>query len=161
MPVWKEDAEGLRAFAAMHKELIVASSYSKTLACTTSVLALVLWLLPTVKPLIAHFSQMKPAIRANVNSPAHGASVVATILSNDALRAIWEQELTDMRQRIQRMRQLFVNTLQEKGANRDFSFIIKQNGMFSFSGLTKEQVLVSARRVWRICGCFWSRTWPG
>lgn len=50
----EEDAEGLRAFAAMHKELIVASSYSKTLACTTSVLALVLWLLPTVKPLIAH-----------------------------------------------------------------------------------------------------------
>ena len=50
--------------------------------------------------------------------------------SNDALRAIWEQELTDMRQRIQRMRRLFVNTLQEKGANRDFSFIIKQNGMF-------------------------------
>ncbi len=47
-----------------------------------------------------------------------------------------------MRQRIQRMRQLFVNTLQEKGANRDFSFIIKQNGMFSFSGLTKEQVRI-------------------
>ncbi len=47
-----------------------------------------------------------------------------------------------MRQRIQRMRQLFVNTLQEKGAQQDFSFIINQNGMFSFSGgLTKEQVL--------------------
>ena len=46
-----------------------------------------------------------------------------------------------MRQRIQRMRLLFVNTLAEKGADRDFSFIIKQNGMFSFSGLTKEQVL--------------------
>lgn len=85
---------------------------------------------------------MKSAIRANYsNPPAHGASVVATILSNDALRAIWEQELTDMRQRIQRMRLLFVNTLQEKGADRDFSFITKQNGMFSFSGLTKEQVL--------------------
>lgn len=88
------------------------------------------------------FSQMKSVIRANYsNPPAHGASVVATILSNDALRAIWEQELTDMRQRIQRMRLLFVNTLQEKGASRDFSFISQQNGMFSFSGLTKEQVL--------------------
>ncbi|MGC6744105.1 aminotransferase class I/II-fold pyridoxal phosphate-dependent enzyme [Escherichia coli] len=87
----EEDAEGLRAFAVMHKELIVASSYSKkTLACTTSVLALVLWLLPTVKPLIAHSAKMKAAIRANYsNPPAHGASVVATILSNDALRAIW------------------------------------------------------------------------
>ncbi|SQD05426.1 aspartate aminotransferase [Escherichia coli] len=101
---------------------------------------------------------MKAAIRANYsNPPAHGASVVATILSNDALRAIWEQELTDMRQRIQRMRQLFVNTLQEKGANRDFSFIIKQNGMFSFSGPDKRTSAASARRVWRICGCFWSR----
>ncbi len=50
----EEDAEGLRAFAALHKELIVASSYSKTLACTTSVLALVLWLLLTVKLLNAH-----------------------------------------------------------------------------------------------------------
>jgi aspartate aminotransferase len=58
---------------------------------------------------------MKSVIRANYsNPPAHGASVVATILSNDALRAIWEQELTDMRQRIQRMRLLFVNTLQKK-----------------------------------------------
>ena len=54
--------------------------------------------------------------------------------------AIWEQELNDMRQRIQRMRLLFVNTGRE-GADRDFSFITKQNGMFSFSGLTKEQVL--------------------
>jgi aspartate aminotransferase len=46
-----------------------------------------------------------------------------------------------MRQRIQRMRQLFVNTLADKGAQQDFSFIIKQNGMFSFSGLTKDQVI--------------------
>lgn len=53
-PWLEEDAEGLRAFAALHKELIVASSYSKTLACTTSVLALVLWLLLTVKLLNAH-----------------------------------------------------------------------------------------------------------
>ncbi|PPZ39170.1 aromatic amino acid aminotransferase, partial [Escherichia coli] len=87
-------------------------------------------------------SQVKAAIRANnSNPPSHGATVVATILGNDALRAIWEQELTTMRERIQRMRQLFVNTLQEKGAKQDFSFIINQNGMFSFSGLNKEQVL--------------------
>ena len=89
---------------------------------------------------------MKSVIRANYsNPPAHGASVVATILSNDALRAIWEQELTDMRQRIQRMRLLFVNTLREKGASRDFSFIIQQNGMFSFSGLTKIRCCVCVK----------------
>ena len=70
-----------------------------------------------------------------------GWTLVDTGFANDEVRAIWEQELTDMRQRIQRMRLLFVNTLQEKGASRDFTFITKQNGMFSFSGLTKEQVL--------------------
>ncbi|MDP1159348.1 aminotransferase class I/II-fold pyridoxal phosphate-dependent enzyme, partial [Klebsiella variicola] len=88
------------------------------------------------------FSQMKSVIRANYSHPpAHGASVVATSLSNDALRAIWEQELTDRRQRIQRMRLLFVTPRQELGASRDFSFLSQQNGMFSFSGLTKAQVL--------------------
>ncbi|TVS73946.1 aspartate/tyrosine/aromatic aminotransferase [Escherichia coli] len=138
----EEDAEGLRAFAALHKELIVASSYSKNFGLYNERVGACTLVAADSETVERAFSQMKAAIRANYsNPPAHGASVVATILSNDALRAIWEQELTDMRQRIQRMRQLFVNTLQEKGANRDFSFIIKQNGMFSFSGLTKEQVL--------------------
>lgn len=126
----------------MHKELIVASSYSKNFGLYNERVGACTLVAADSETIDRAFSQMKAAIRANYsNPPAHGASVVATILSNDALRAIWEQELTDMRQRIQRMRQLFVNTLQEKGANRDFSFIIKQNGMFSFSGLTKEQVL--------------------
>lgn len=138
----KEDAEGLRAFAALHKELIVASSYSKNFGLYNERVGACTLVAADAETVDRAFSQMKSAIRANYsNPPAHGASIVATILSNDALRAIWEQELTDMRQRIQRMRQLFVNTLQEKGANRDFSFIIKQNGMFSFSGLTKDQVL--------------------
>ena len=138
----EEDAEGLRIFAECHDELLVASSFSKnfglynervgafTLVCATKAVADVA------------FTQVKTVIRANYsNPPSHGAAVVATILGNDALRAMWEQELTGMRQRIHRMRQLFVNTLQEKGAQQDFSFIIQQNGMFSFSGLTKEQVL--------------------
>nr|ECH1190941.1 aspartate/tyrosine/aromatic aminotransferase [Salmonella enterica subsp. enterica serovar Infantis] len=138
----EEDAEGLRAFAALHKELIVASSYSKNFGLYNERVGACTLVAADAETVDRAFSQMKSAIRANYsNPPAHGASIVATILSNDALRAIWEQELTDMRQRIQRMRQLFVNTLQEKGANRDFSFIIKQNGMFSFSGLTKDQVL--------------------
>lgn len=140
--VWKEDAEGLRAFAAVHQELIVASSYSKNFGLYNERVGACTLVAADEATVDRAFSQMKSVIRANYsNPPAHGASVVATILSNDALRAIWEQELNDMRQRIQRMRLLFVNTLAEKGADRDFSFIIKQNGMFSFSGLTKEQVL--------------------
>ena len=66
--------------------------------------------------------------------------MVTTILSNPELKEEWIEELTTMRERIQRMRQLLVTTLQEKGTKQDFSFIIDQNGMFSFSGLNKEQV---------------------
>lgn len=138
----EEDAQGLRIFAAKHQELIVCSSYSKNFGLYNERVGACTIVAASSDVADIAFSQVKAVIRANYsNPPAHGASVVATILSNAALRAIWEQELTDMRQRIHRMRQLFVNTLQEKGAKQDFSFIINQNGMFSFSGLTKEQVL--------------------
>ena len=137
----EEDAQGLRLFAEKNPELIVASSYSKNFglynervgACT----------IVTKDSVTAEkaFSQAKAIIRANYsNPPAHGASVVTTILSNPELKEEWIEELTTMRERIQRMRQLLVTTLQEKGAKQDFSFIIDQNGMFSFSGLNKEQV---------------------
>ncbi|MEB6335043.1 amino acid aminotransferase [Serratia rhizosphaerae] len=138
----EEDAQGLRIFAAKHQELIVASSYSKNFGLYNERVGACTVVAADAETADRAFSQVKAAIRANYsNPPSHGAAIVATILSNDALRAIWEQELADMRQRIHRMRQLFVNTLQEKGAQQDFSFIINQNGMFSFSGLTKDQVL--------------------
>ena len=137
-----EDAEGLRIFAASHHELLVASSYSKNFGLYNERVGALTLVAASNEVAKTAFSQVKYSIRANYsNPPSHGAAVVATILGNDALRTIWVQELSDMRQRIQRMRQLFVNTLAEKGANQDFSFIIKQNGMFSFSGLTKDQVV--------------------
>lgn len=137
-----EDAEGLRIFAAAHQELLVASSYSKNFGLYNERVGALTLVAASSEAAKTAFSQVKYSIRANYsNPPSHGAAVVATILSNEALRTIWVQELTDMRQRIQRMRQLFVNTLAEKGARQDFSFIIKQNGMFSFSGLTKDQVV--------------------
>ncbi|MBO8133396.1 MULTISPECIES: amino acid aminotransferase [Dickeya] len=137
-----EDAEGLRIFAAKHKELIVASSYSKNFGLYNERVGACTIVAADTATVDTAFSQVKAAIRANYsNPPSHGAAVVATVLSNESLRNIWEQELTAMRERIQRMRHLFVSTLQEKGANQDFSFIINQNGMFSFSGLSKDQVL--------------------
>ncbi|ORM69242.1 amino acid aminotransferase [Pantoea rwandensis] len=137
-----EDAEGLRIFAASHQEFLVASSYSKNFGLYNERVGALTLVAASNEVAKTAFSQVKYSIRANYsNPPSHGAAVVATILGNDALRTIWVQELSDMRQRIQRMRQLFVNTLAEKGANQDFSFIIKQNGMFSFSGLTKDQVV--------------------
>ncbi|MBU9830994.1 amino acid aminotransferase [Rahnella rivi] len=138
----EEDAGGLRLFVEKHKELLVASSYSKNFGLYNERVGACTLVAADADTADRAFSQVKSVIRANYsNPPAHGAAVVATILGNPALRTLWEQELSDMRQRIHRMRQLFVTTLQEKGAKQDFSFIINQNGMFSFSGLTKDQVL--------------------
>ena len=87
------------------------------------------------------FSQVKSGIRANYsNPPAHGAAVVTEILNDPELYAEWDKEVADMRDRIQEMRTLFVQTLKDKGVQGDYSFIERQNGMFSFSGLTPEQV---------------------
>src|SRR5690606_10065065 len=86
-------------------------------------------------------SQLKVCARVNYsNPPAHGGAIVATILGNASLRAQWERELTEMRTRILSMRRAFVDGLEAAGAKQDFSFITNQKGMFSFSGLSKDQV---------------------
>ncbi|MEI9532934.1 amino acid aminotransferase [Moellerella wisconsensis] len=137
----EEDAQGLRIFTKDNPELIVASSYSKNFGLYNERVGACTIIAKDSDNAERAFSQAKAVIRANYsNPPAHGASVVTIILSDDALRAEWIQELATMRERIKRMRQLFVNTLAEKGAKQNFDFIINQNGMFSFSGLTKEQV---------------------
>ncbi len=74
------------------------------------------------------------------NPPAHGAAVVTAILNDPTLKAEWLQELATMRDRIKTMRTEFVKALKAQGVSRDFSFIEQQNGMFSFSGLNKDQV---------------------
>jgi aromatic-amino-acid transaminase len=86
-------------------------------------------------------SQLKIVIRTNYsNPPTFGAHVVATVLTTPALRAQWEQELAGMRDRIREMRQALVSKLQAAGVKGDFSFITRQKGMFSYSGLSKEQM---------------------
>ncbi|WP_413723797.1 amino acid aminotransferase [Sodalis sp. RH16] len=138
----EEDAQGLRIFTENHSEMIIASSYSKNFGLYNERVGACTLVAADAEAADRVLSQLKSCIRANYsNPPSHGAAVVATILGNDALRTLWEQELTGMRERIKRMRQLFVSTLREKGAQQDFEFINQQNGMFSFSGLTKEQVL--------------------
>ena len=85
-------------------------------------------------------SQIKLSIRCAIsNPPAHGEKVVITVLSNPDLRAQWEQELKEMCDRMYRMRLLLAAKLKEADAG-DFDFITTQNGMFSFSGLNKDQV---------------------
>ena len=72
--------------------------------------------------------------------PAHGAALVSTILSDNELTAQWHDELAIMRDRISNNRQMLVDALKAEGVDRDFSFITKQSGMFSFLGITSEQV---------------------
>ena len=87
-------------------------------------------------------SQLKIAIRSNYSTPpTHGGAVVAAVLNDPELRALWEKELGEMRVRIKAMRQKLVEGLQRAGIQQDMSFITQQIGMFSYSGLSKEQML--------------------
>ncbi|PAT39803.1 amino acid aminotransferase [Vandammella animalimorsus] len=86
-------------------------------------------------------SQLKIAIRTNYsNPPTHGAAVVAYVLGKPELRALWEQELAQMRTRIKAMRQKLVDGLKAAGVQQDLSYITTQVGMFSYSGLSKAQM---------------------
>ena len=86
-------------------------------------------------------SQLKRVIRTNYsNPPIHGAQVVAMVLTTPALRTMWEAELAGMRVRIKQMRQALQTKLAAAGVKQDVSFITRQKGMFSYSGLNKEQM---------------------
>ncbi|WP_411991397.1 aromatic amino acid transaminase [Agarivorans sp. DSG3-1] len=137
----EEDAAGLRIFAKEIKELLVASSFSKNFGLYNERVGAFTLVASDKEQGAVAFSQVKAGIRANYsNPPSHGAAVVTTILQNPELKAQWNAEVADMRERIKEMRDLFVATLAAKGATGDYSFIQRQNGMFSFSGLSKEQV---------------------
>ena len=87
-------------------------------------------------------SQLKIAIRTNYsNPPIHGGAVVAAVLNTPELRALWEKELGEMRVRIKAMRSKLVDGLKAAGVKQDMSFMTEQIGMFSYSGLSKEQML--------------------
>jgi aromatic-amino-acid transaminase len=138
----QEDAEGLRIFTEHCDEIMVASSFSKNFGIYNERTGAFTLVAKTAAVADTVFSQLKSIIRVIYsNPPAHGGAVVTTILSDVELRAEWEAEVDAMRARIHAMRKLFVATLKAKGVKTDFSFIERQNGMFSFSGLTTEQVI--------------------
>ncbi len=137
----EEDAAGLRIFAQHNPEILVASSFSKNFGLYNERVGAFTLVADSADIANTAFSQVKAIIRSIYsNPPAHGAAVVTYILQNPALRAEWEAEVAEMRERIQAMRELFVTRLTELGVEADFSFIKRQNGMFSFSGLSKQQV---------------------
>ncbi|MCP4873845.1 MAG: aspartate/tyrosine/aromatic aminotransferase [Gammaproteobacteria bacterium] len=138
----QEDAEGLRIFAELCDEIFVASSFSKNFGIYSERTGAFTLVAKTSEIAATVFSQLKSIIRVIYsNPPKHGGALVTHILNDPELRTEWEAELTEMRARVRKMRKLFVATLKEKGVTTDFSFIERQNGMFSFSGLNQEQVL--------------------
>ncbi len=137
----EEDAAGLRALVEQLDEMLICSSYSKNFGLYNERTGALTATAATKDASAAVLSQLKICARTNYsNPPAHGGAIVTTILNDAGLRKQWETELTEMRDRIRQMRSALVKGLKDAGANRDFSFIEKQNGMFSFSGLTKDQV---------------------
>ena len=137
----EEDAFGVRTFLKYNQEVLIANSFSKNFGLYNERIGALTIVSADKETADRVFSQMKIAVRANFsNPPAHGANIVTTILSNPELRQMWEDEVKEMRDRIKEMRELFVAKLSALGVKADFSFISQQYGMFSFSGLTKEQV---------------------
>jgi aspartate aminotransferase len=136
-----EDAVGLRILARTGQELLVASSFSKNFGLYNERVGALTAVAADADAAEKTLSHIKRCVRANYsNPPAHGGAIVQTVLSDPGLRAEWQEEVKEMRDRINSTRHLFVETLNEQGVRQDFSFITRQRGMFSFSGLNAEQV---------------------
>lgn len=136
-----EDAVALREFARPGAELFVASSYSKNFGLYSERVGALMVVTGSADVAQTVASQVRSAVRTNYsNPPAHGASVIRTILADAELRAQWEGELAAMRNRINGMRTLLTGSIARRVPDRDFSYIARQRGMFSYSGLTAAQV---------------------
>lgn len=136
-----EDRAGLLALVEVCPELLVASSFSKNFGLYQDRTGALTLIAENAAAAAASFSHVEIAVRVNYsNPPAHGGLIVSAILGDPARRAKWEGELTAMREHIARTRRTFVDALAAHGVSGDFSFITRQKGMFSFSGLSDPQV---------------------
>lgn len=137
----RQDVQGILTLCRPGRETLIASSYSKNFGLYNERVGALTLVAAAPAAAQAALSHIKTVIRTNYsNPPAHGAKIVTTILQSPALAAEWEAEVAAMRRRIWEMRRSFVAGLKAAGAGRDFSFIERQHGMFSFTGLTVEQV---------------------
>jgi aromatic-amino-acid transaminase len=135
------DAFAVRSFAAAGIPCLISNSFSKSFSLYRERVGALTLLTESAEESKRVLSQLKRVVRTNYSSPpSHGGQIVALVLADATLRAQWEGELAEMRERIRQMRSLFVNTLREKGVTQNFSFIERQKGMFSFAGLPKESV---------------------
>ncbi len=137
-----EDGAVIGKFVAAGLNIFVSTSFSKSFSLYGERVGALSVVASDKEEASRVLSQLKIAIRTNYsNPPIHGGAVVAAVLNNPELRAQWEQELAEMRVRIKAMRQKLVDSLKAAGVQQDMSFITSQIGMFSYSGLTKDQMV--------------------
>lgn len=153
------DGAVVRQFAAACSPVFVASSFSKSFSLYGERVGALSVATAAREEAARVLSQLKRVVRTNYsNPPTHGGKAVAAILTTPELRTLWEQELGAMRERIRAMRKGLVERLHARVPGTDFSFVMRQRGMFSYSGLTKQQVVrlreefsVYAIETGRIC----------
>ncbi|MDP4534865.1 amino acid aminotransferase [Alkalimonas collagenimarina] len=136
-----DDAAGLRHLAAEVDEMILCSSCSKNFGLYRERIGACTLMTATRAITETSRSVLLSVVRSIYSMPpAHGAIVVSHILDSQELTALWHQELAEMRNRINDYRQLIVDKFAAEGIEQDFSFITRQHGMFSFLGISKEQI---------------------
>ena len=136
-----EDGAVIGQFVASGLDFFVSTSFSKSFSLYGERVGALSVVCATAEEAARVLSQLKIVIRTNYsNPPIHGAQIVATVLSTPALRAQWEHELAAMRARIKTMRRALVGTLAAAGVTQDLSYITRQQGMFSYSGLNATQM---------------------
>jgi aromatic-amino-acid transaminase len=137
-----EDGAVIGKFVAAGLDFFVSTSFSKSFSLYGERVGALSVVCKDKEETGRVLSQLKIAIRTNYsNPPIHGGAIVAAVLGNPELRALWEQELGEMRVRIKAMRQKLVDGLKAAGVTQDMSFITTQIGMFSYSGLSKDQMV--------------------
>jgi len=138
----QEDGAVIGKFVAAGLTFFVSTSFSKSFSLYGERVGALSVLCESREEAARVLSQLKIAIRTNYsNPPIHGGAVVAAVLNDPARRAVWEEELAEMRVRIKAMRQKLVDGLKAAGVKQDMGFITAQIGMFSYSGLTKDQMV--------------------
>ncbi|WP_395009941.1 aromatic amino acid transaminase [Undibacterium sp.] len=136
----EEDAFAIRLLADQGLSFFVANSFSKSMSLYGERCGALSVVCPDAAQAVNVLGQMKAIIRRNYsNPPMHGGQLVATVLTDPALRPMWEAEVVAMRDRIQTMRKALHDVLVAKVPGRDFSYFLTQRGMFSYTGLTAEQ----------------------
>lgn len=136
-----EDGAAVAGFIDAGLDFFVATSFSKSFSLYGERVGALSVVCPDRDTAVRVLSQLKRVIRSNYsNPPTHGAQVVTTVLTTPALRVLWETELAGMRLRIASMRKALRSKLEAAGVRQDFSYITQQKGMFSYSGLRKDQM---------------------